>query len=164
MMELLESMEEWRDVPGFEGLYKISNLGNIKSLNYRRKGVVSILKQNTSTPYNIIRLYKNEKSFAIHTHRIVADAFLATKPTDSHTIDHINQNKRDNNVSNLRWLDKTEQNLNRTIKSGHHHIICDSHQNGFHVKYKKYNEIIFYKYTKTLEEAIAARDAYLASI
>ena len=52
---LVNEIEEWKDVPGYEGKYKVSTFGNVKSLNYNRTNIEKILKPivNDSNYYNI---------------------------------------------------------------------------------------------------------------
>lgn len=95
-------MEEiWKDIPEYEGLYQVSNLGRIKSLqNYRGKG--NILKQRIKKGYYTIGLRKNAKRKWYLTHRLVAQAFIPN-PNNLPQINHIDENKLNNNVDNLEW-------------------------------------------------------------
>jgi len=86
--------EIWKDVVGYEGLYKVSNIGNIKN----RHGKVLSLVKSTNGYYRII-LSKNKriKSFAVH--RLIFDAFIGID--NSLQINHIDGVKTNNNLSNL---------------------------------------------------------------
>lgn len=94
-----ELIEEWRDIKSYEGLYQVSNLGRIKSLNYRRSGKEGILRSSiNSKGYLTVSL--GNKTFSVH--QLVAESFL------NHTIDkytmvvnHIDGNKLNNNINNL---------------------------------------------------------------
>ena len=70
--------EEWRDIEGYEGLYQVSNLGRVKSLNYRGcKGNISILKPRlTKKGYETINLCKDGKVKNVKIHRLVAKKFI----------------------------------------------------------------------------------------
>lgn len=95
-------IEIWKPVKNFEGLYEISNVGNIKSLLFNRE---KILKPaiNSSGYYSIV-LYKNKIKSSHTIHRLVADAFIENK-YNCPLINHKNEIKTDNNVSNLEWCD-----------------------------------------------------------
>ena len=119
-------MEEWRDVKGYEGIYQVSNLGNIKSLDRKinyiginqhkefdskkmLKGEYKKLTINQHGYYQVV-LYKNGKKKNALVHRLVAEAFLPNienKPT----VNHIDGNKINDNVSNLEWATQQEQQI-----------------------------------------------------
>jgi hypothetical protein len=97
-------MEEiYKDIPGYDGLYQVSNMGNVKILNYRSTNKERILKANTSSnAYLRVCLYKNGKQKVIAIHQLVAMAFLGHIPNGkSIVVDHIDNNKLNNHVSNL---------------------------------------------------------------
>lgn len=100
-------VEEFRDIPGYEGLYQASSLGNIKSLgnnNFRKE---KILKPGLKkSGYYDVRLSKNGKAKSMRVHKLVAMAFLAHKPdgTMNIVVDHINNVKTDNRVENLQLI------------------------------------------------------------
>lgn len=94
-------MEEiWKNVRGYEGLYQVSNLGNVRS---SRRNI--ILKQSKYSKYNQVNLYKNCVRRTFNVHRLVATAFL-NNPNNYECINHIDENKRNNVVSNLEWCSK----------------------------------------------------------
>lgn len=100
-----ETNEEWRYIPGFEGLYKVSNKGEVKSLNYNHTGKEKILKPiKDSKGYFIVNLYKENKMKSMKLHRLVAEAFL-TNPLNLPQINHKNEIKEDNRVENLEYCD-----------------------------------------------------------
>lgn len=105
-------MEEiWKNINGYEGLYQVSNLGRIKSLermvksnnnNYR---IVKekILKQNQDkNGYYVISLNKNNKSKKYIVHRLVAQTFIPN-PNNYPVVNHKDENKKNNCVENLEW-------------------------------------------------------------
>jgi len=106
-----EELEVWKDIPGYECLYQVSSLGNVKSLPKEwvsGNGVVKkhegkILKGSASSSgYMMVGLYfyGNRKSYQIH--QLVAMAFLNHIPNCFElVIDHINDNPLDNRVENL---------------------------------------------------------------
>jgi hypothetical protein len=111
--------EIWKDVHGYEGLYQVSNLGKIKSLNYRSTKNKIILKNGLNTRgYSAVSLSKkgNVKSFSIH--QLVAIAFLNHTPCGFDlVVNHKNFIKTDNRLENLEII-TTRENANlKHIKS-----------------------------------------------
>lgn len=116
--------EIWKDVEGYEGLYRVSNKGRIKSLNYKNTQRIKILKQYESTNgYLRTCLCKNGIAKFFLIHRLVAQAFI----NNQHNlleVNHIDGNKQNNNVNNLEWCTRSENNVHaiknnlRKIKRG----------------------------------------------
>jgi len=110
--------EIWKDVIGFEGLYQISNLGNVKNLsrvvnsshNAKRTIKEKFIKPcKNRDGYLFVSLCKSNKKVNATIHRMVATSFL--KNTDGKiTVNHIDGNKLNNNVSNLEWNTYSENN------------------------------------------------------
>ena len=95
--------EVWKDIQGYEGLYQISSLGNVKSLNYNRTGKECILKYGINTNgYLIVVLSKNGKGKTFAIHRLVAQAFIEN-PENLPCVNHKDENKTNNCVNNLEW-------------------------------------------------------------
>lgn len=67
--------EIWKDVIGYEGLYKISNLGNIVSTHYKKKPKLTPYKNTKG--YLKVKLYKNGIKKVFSVHRLVAEAFIS---------------------------------------------------------------------------------------
>ena len=97
-------MEEiWKDITGYEGLYQVSNLGNVKSLNYRGSRREKMLKpHNDNRGYLFVRLYKNNEYKNFKVHRLVANAFIENL-NNYEEVNHIDECKTNNNVNNLEW-------------------------------------------------------------
>lgn len=107
----MSEIEEWRDVPEYEGLYQISSYGNVKSLNYRRTGKEQILKPSIDgNGYYKINLYKNNKQKSKRIHILVAICFLGHTPdgTNKIVVDHRDTIKLNNNLSNLQLITNRE--------------------------------------------------------
>lgn len=95
-------MEEWKFIVGFEK-YMVSNLGRVKSLNYKRTGKEQLLLPNKNNRgYLWVTLYKNGADKKCLIHRLVAEAFIPN-PDNLSQVNHINENKTDNRVDNLEW-------------------------------------------------------------
>ena len=103
-------MEEFRDVPGWEGLYQVSNLGNVKSLGNDKAKKEKILKQNLvgviSKQYFAVEFCVDGKRKTCRVHQLVAMAFLNHIPNGyiGLVVDHIDNNKLNNNLENLQLI------------------------------------------------------------
>ena len=109
-----EIIEEWRtaiyDDVVYEKLYKVSNLGRIMSLNYRRTGRAKLMTPvEDKNGYFKVGFWKNGEYKRCLVHRLVAFAFLPN-PENLSEINHIDQNKENNRVENLEWCDRKYNN------------------------------------------------------
>ena len=98
--------EIWKNVLGYEGIYKVSNLGKVKSIQKWRGTSSRILKDRFNKKgYNTVVLYKDKKSKQITVHQLVAMSFLNHKPNGMDMqVDHIDGNKKNNQADNLQIL------------------------------------------------------------
>lgn len=102
-----EEREIWKDVEGFEGLYQVSNMGRVRSLDRvdlrgrRLKGKVLVDRHN-SRGYHMIALCRDGDVEYKSIHRLVAKAFL-DNPDNLPEVNHKDENKANNAVSNLEW-------------------------------------------------------------
>lgn len=104
-----------KDIVGYEGLYEVSDSGEIFSLNYRRTGVRKILKCTVNTAgYWSILLSKNRVVSTFRVHRLVAIAFIPN-PENKREVNHKDANKLNNSVENLEWCTPLE-NSNHAIQ------------------------------------------------
>lgn len=98
--------EIWRDIPNYEGLYQVSDLGRIKSLPKKRSGKFDnselILKSINKDGYIVVNLWKNKKKKTLRVHRLVAKSFIPN-PKNLKIINHIDGNRSNNSVNNLEW-------------------------------------------------------------
>lgn len=90
--------EQWKVITGYDN-YEVSTEGNVRNVKTGR-----ILKsRDNDGGYLFVSLYKNGKGKNFKVHRLVANAFIPN-PNNYDTVDHINHNRHDNRVENLRWL------------------------------------------------------------
>ena len=109
-------MEKWKDINGYEGLYKVSNKGRVKSLNYNHTKKEKILKPYINNcGYEIVCLSKNNTRKQYLIHRLVAEAFIPN-PNNYSEVNHINEDKLNNYVNNLEWCNK-KYNMNYGSRS-----------------------------------------------
>ena len=102
--------EIWKDIKGYEGLYQVSNLGNIKTLQKEIKckknsylSKEKICKPSLdSSGYRQIVLTKNKIRKSFKVHRLVAQAFIPN-PNNLPQINHKDENKQNNYIENLEW-------------------------------------------------------------
>lgn len=111
--------EEWLDIEGYEGLYQVSSKGRVRSIDrvlQNSRGVNRHLKGKIITPstratggYPTVHLLKNGSMHTVAIHRLVAKAFIAQGvSTDGYEVDHIDSNRTNNDVNNLRYITHAE--------------------------------------------------------
>lgn len=106
-------MEIFKDIKGFEGKYQVSNMGNVKSLNFNHTQKEKLLStKGLRKGYPVVSL-GNKGNFSVH--RLVAEAFVK-RPKGKDQVNHINGVKTDNRSSNLEWVTGSE-NMQHALKS-----------------------------------------------
>ncbi len=147
--------EEWRDIVGYEGLYQVSNIGRIKSLNYKRTGKEEILKLIPhNNGYKQVMLSKNGNKKTYYIHRLVAEAFIPNPlglPEVNHIIDDF-EHRSDNRVENLEWCTRDYNNNygnhNKKLSENHADFSGDKHPRAKKVRCITTNEVF-----NTIKEA-----------
>lgn len=150
-------MEIWKDITGYEGLYQVSNLGNVKTLpriyysgaGYSQKKEIKemLLKQSIdSYGYKVVGLKLNGKRKMFKVHRLVAYEFLENN-NNYKCVNHKNEIKTDNRVENLEWCNVAYNNtygtrLKRVSISAGKPIIGVNKINGFIIKFNSQAEAI----------------------
>lgn len=107
-------VEEWRDIPGWEGLYAASSLGRIKSLRrtcLARGGAQRLVAERIMSParrgrYEKVNLSSPNGNKTAFVHRLVCSAFWG-EPSDTHPeVAHWDGDSQNNRADNLRWTDR----------------------------------------------------------
>lgn len=147
----------WLD---YDDKYAVSDEGLVM---HKKSG--RILTTRLRTEYHRVVLYDDMRNQVVKSiHRMVAERFCPKIDEPGLTCDHINRDKNDNRASNLRWVNRQIQTLNRDMplgKSGHKHI--SPRANGTYVfRFIRNYQELHNKTFKTLAEAIVARDKILA--
>ena len=105
--------EEWKDIEGWEGYYKISNLGRVLSV---KRGIFKVFDESNRRGYLRVQLCNNEKKKKYFVHRLVAKAFVEGY-FDGADVNHIDFDRKNNCSDNLEWVTKS-QNSKWTADAG----------------------------------------------
>lgn len=149
-------LEKWKDIPGYECLYQVSNMGNVKSLKFSKE---RILKPRINKGYLYVGLYINNtyKIFAIH--QLVAITFLGHIPNGMETvINHIDNNQLNNCLDNIELVSNRYNSSCHKIDVGVHWAKDKNrwrskitiNNKGIHLGYYKDKEYALDMYQKAL--------------
>ena len=147
-------IEIWKKIDGYD--YEVSSKGRVRNIKTGRilKPVIN------SESYYFVNLWKNGKGKSFRIHRLVAIAFL-DNPENKKNVDHINNDRLDNNVKNLRFASSQENSRNRQLSNRNTSGIKGVH---WHKRYKKWHaqiklngKKIHIGYFNSLDEAKTAR-------
>jgi len=135
-------MEIWKDIEGYNGIYQVSNYGNVYVIgrNIIRNNVNYFLKPKYMKcrydldGYLLVGLTKDKKQNTFRVHRLVCEAFIKNE-FNKPQINHIDGNKSNNNISNLEWCTASE-NIKHAFKLGLNKF---SHKNRLAVSKKVIN-------------------------
>jgi len=118
-VDLIEKTEQWKDIPNYEGLYMVSDLGRVKSLFYRAKPKHGILKQSDSAKgYLLASLHKDKIGIKRMVHILVAMAFLNHNTSNRNlVVDHIFQNRKDSRLLFLQIITQRENTNQKHLES-----------------------------------------------
>lgn len=140
--------EEWRSIEGYEGLYEVSNLGFVRSLDRITPDGRSIkgrvLKFGYAKGYPEVNLSKNGIAIGARVHRLVADAFIPN-PDNLSCINHKDENPKNNRVDNLEWCTYKHNNnygtcISRRIAKENKRIIAVNVKTGKETEYPSMRE------------------------
>lgn len=103
--EVYDLEESWADIIGYEGLYKISSMGRVMSLHYKKSNketdvILKPIKERGG--YLTVILSKNTVHKRFKIHRLVAKSFIPN-PNNYPIVNHKDENPQNNNVNNLEW-------------------------------------------------------------
>jgi hypothetical protein len=95
--------EEWIAIPGYEGIYAVSNLGNVMSMNYAKSKLPGLMTPHPHRGYLKVYLRKpGKKAVCATVHALVMNAFVGPRPSGMQ-INHIDGCKSKNALSNLEY-------------------------------------------------------------
>lgn len=132
-------MESWKSIPGYEGIYEISDLGNIRSIKLYRTDKngktyrlpAKILKPLLGTDnYHFVCLYKGGEAKQLRVHRLVLTAFVGSPP-EGYYANHLDGNRINNKLCNLKWASPAENNLHAYSVLGRAPVSLPGEKNGF---------------------------------
>ena len=158
-------MEKWKDIPNYKGVYQISDLGRVKSLNYKRQGSSKLLKPSTDTlGYRRVFLSKNGLQTNFLVHKLVWESFKGKYRGVE--IDHIDDNPSNNTLDNLQLLTHRENIIKsfKTIKTKNNYTGArksKSNQTSWFSSVSIKNKTI---YLGTFTTELEAHQAYLQAI
>ena len=146
---------EIKDIPGFEGRYQATTNGDIFSLLSNK-----FLSLGDDT-YGYETCSLNRTTYKVH--KLIAKTFLENPDNHTH-IDHINRNRKDNRLSNLRYISISDNQLNKHpyVKKPDHLRNIAVKRTTFKVSIRTKNKPTIYKSFKNLEDAQKFRDVILA--
>lgn len=146
--------EEFKNIKGFEN-YSISNFGNVRNDKTGR-----ILKPGISSGYYNVVLCDDGKQLTKRIHKLVADAFIPN-PKNKNCIDHIDNNRLNNNINNLRYATSQENNMNKKLSckntSGFKGISFNKQRNKWEAYIKIDGKSKNLGYFEKIEDAVNAR-------
>lgn len=102
--------EIWKDVSGYEGLYEVSNLGNVRSHHVHTRRFGKYLAGGNTRGYRTLVLCKDSIRWTIMVHLLVARAFLGEPPNPKDTVNHKDFDKANNRIGNLEWISHADNN------------------------------------------------------
>ena len=144
--------EIWKDIKEYEGLYQISNLGNLISIKHNRIKSIVVRKNQR---YLRVNLWKNGKYKTFSIHRLVAESFLPN-PNNFPVVNHKDGNKLNNKADNLEWCTQSH-NVKESYKLGLQKVFTPPMRENY-IPWNKgkknecrlYKQKLFYKKSKSI--------------
>jgi hypothetical protein len=172
----MQEKEIWKDIPGYEGIYQVSDLGNVKSLKRfikRSDGSVLPIKEKLLKPrvlntgYFLVTLCYNGSKNQKLIHQLVAISFLNHKPDGWNiVVDHIDNDKSNNKLGNLQLI-TTRKNSSKDKKGGSSRytgVWLNKHRNLWQCGIRVNNKLIHLGYFDSEEDASEAYQKKLKEI
>lgn len=139
--------QEWRDIPGFEGLYQAGSFGEIRSVDRKIEATTeggtrytqtlkgTVLRQTVSgatKAYRKVTLSKNGKTLRALVHRLIATTYLEPPDERATEVNHKNGIGSDNRVENLEWItpEENKEHAYRIGKLNYHRPAGRANQTG----------------------------------
>lgn len=122
--------EIWKEIPGYEGYYEVSNLGRVRSLDrinargHRLKGQLMSLNPQPSG-HHVVALHKDGQRVTVGVHRLVLTTFVGPCPTGMEAC-HWNDIPDDNRLENLRWGTRSDNRYDAS-RNGTHNMVAKTH-------------------------------------
>lgn len=172
----MEINEKWADIEGYEGIYQVSNAGNIRKIGRWHSGLQEyipcdpkcVARTGNGHGYMIVCLSKHGRKNH-YVHRLVADAFIPNSKNKPE-VNHIDSNRHNNMVDNLEWCTRKENMVHARPRmhvrkksktnTGERYITYRATKNNYRVIVDQKE----YKACKTLQEAIEERDRILEGL
>jgi hypothetical protein len=110
--------EQWKDIDGYDGFYMVSNYGRVRSMflpRYNKFRVKILTVSESKTGYSQVTLYKDSKPKHHYVHRLVASTFVDNADPLKTEVNHIDENKSNNCVSNLEWCSSSGNKQHGTL-------------------------------------------------
>lgn len=155
----------WKDIVGFEGRYEVSDMGQVR--NIKTQKLLCLKKDRDGYQQIGLRKLGDRKKYWFSLHRLVAKHFLDNYSEDL-CVDHIDHNKCNNIVTNLRSITVGENNRNRELKAWStnkttNELYITAYKNGYMVRINRldYTKRIW---ERDLESAIKRRDECLTEL
>jgi hypothetical protein len=146
-------MDEFENLKDYEDLYKINKKGELWSCHYKR--FVSLCTDKDGyCKYTLCN--ENGKKY-VRAHRLVAIQFIPN-PDNLPLVDHIDRDRLNNNVDNLRWVNLRQNQLNR-YDTKHPYIYWRKFENTYVIEIAIKRKKVYSSYHKDLDQAILVRDA-----
>ena len=129
-------VEEWKDIPGYEGKYQVSDWGRVRDTNYRNRNIVKIRKLQTNEGgYKYLRITQNGTIEFYFVHRLVYETFVGEIPP-GYQINHIDENESNNVLWNLNIMTPKEN-----CNWGSHNKNISLYKLNFHPRAVKIDQI-----------------------
>lgn len=128
--------EEWKDIEGWEGYYKISNLGRVLSV---KRGVYKVFDESNNGGYLRVQLCNNNRRQKYFVHRLVAKAFVEGY-FENADVNHKDFDRRNNCAENLEWVTKS-QNSKWTYDAGR--MVSSFKDKPYKIRFSDGNEVCF---------------------